>query len=441
MKSVLVDWEESSPEKMTGWYLSSAVTSAFTEIEVKKYQSLGFLVDNNDKAIVLASSLQGDNYGELLRIPKCKISSIQEINFSTSNTDTATVTSTTNDTIMTVNNPEEKEETEDNEEDNYTVSSLLWEKDNLSELPTMFHGVNVQSFIEMYSIMSAKELSRHFNVTIQVVKVLSSILLRMGKVERKSNSNIKHISTSTSINKSNSNNIDDSNVNADSTSNLNLNLSGKELAKKMLRNKVDKYYKIKIYSFYLDYTKGMKRAMLAEKYKLTKNQVDGLVNRLKRSNFIDSDMLDKRKQNKVKNSNRKTRLRARTREVTRIKAKAKAVVKERVKARERMQLSTATSTTAAMSNNNKNTNTNTSININKSHFGTTKVRANSNSNSKPSVEMSVIKANGFSEENFVKDFYKNTYRGLSDIYGIPLEKIKYMVKKLRRHGVLGRKYE
>ena len=430
MKSVLVDWEESSPEKMTGWYSSSAVTSAFTEIEVKKYQSLGFLVDNNDKAIVLASSLQGDNYGELFRIPKCKISSIQEINSSTSNTDTATVTSTTNDTIMTVNNSEEKEETEDNEEDNYTTSSLLWEKDNLSELPTMFHGVNVQSFIEMYSIMSAKELSRHFNVTIQVVKVLSSILLRMGKVERKSNSNIKHISTSTSINKSNSNNIDDSNVNADSTSNLNLNLSGKELAKKMLRNKV--------YSFYLDYTKGMKRAMLAEKYKLTKNQVDGLVNRLKRSNFIDSDMLDKRKQNKVKNSNRKTRLRARTRAVTRIKAKkakAKAVVKERVKARERMQLSTAT-TTAATSNN-KNTNTNTNININKSHFGTTKVRANS----KPVDEMSITKANGFSEENFVKDFYKNTYRGLSDIYGMPLEKIKYMVKKLRRHGVLGRKYE
>ena len=67
------------------------------------------------------------------------------------------------------------------------TEQLAYEKDNLSEVPTVFHGVNVKEFIQKYNELSNKKLAEYFNTSSQIVYTLNSILKRLGAVSSKTN--------------------------------------------------------------------------------------------------------------------------------------------------------------------------------------------------------------------------------------------------------------
>lgn len=69
---------------------------------------------------------------------------------------------------------------------NSTLEVLKEERENLTELPKVFHGIPVNDFIEKYKNMSHKKIRDYYNTSGSVVSALIHILVRLGIVEKRS---------------------------------------------------------------------------------------------------------------------------------------------------------------------------------------------------------------------------------------------------------------
>ena len=185
----VVSWKKF--KQKDGWQSKSEV-----KVDYDTIMSTGFSIEEDSDKVTLATHVNGDLVNGVYSISKSDIlsrtvitpselKSFKEWLSEKEDEDTVTVT------VEPVEYPvQDKVLTSDivkHVETKTLTEQLAYEKDNLSEVPTVFHGVNVKEFIQKYNELSNKKLAEYFNTSSQIVYTLNSILKRLGVVSSKTN--------------------------------------------------------------------------------------------------------------------------------------------------------------------------------------------------------------------------------------------------------------